>query len=138
MSRNNMGTMKTIQIIAAVFCLQSNVLFAANPKEGGLTNDFSKCVNCSLDAPAALLAPATPLEATFSDDDASMESNLAPWMPSEATFEDSPANLNMDIPENLAPVSPAEATFDENPPVMSIVVPENLAPATPAEADFND
>jgi hypothetical protein len=60
-----------------------------------------------------LLAPSTPVEATFSDETANSENNLAPTAPAEASFDDEPEFISASIPEYLAPTTLPEADFND-------------------------
>jgi len=120
----NPGTIKSIQIITLLFGLQINFLFAANPTESNPLTHFTICVTCNTNVltiqkeellnDLIVLAPITPIEATFSDETEYSEINLAPTTPVESSFDD----------DYFEPISPC--------------ILECLAPTTPAEADFND
>ena len=91
----------------------------------------------SLPGISVLLAPSTPVTATFEDSDSGIPSYedysiLLPTTPSEADFEEG----ILETAISLAPVTPAKADFndeDESPIIWSI-----LAPVTPKEADFTE
>jgi hypothetical protein len=104
-------------IIAAVFTLQVFSLFASG------NNTRSASVNANITyTELNLLAPVTPVEATF--EDAAM-TFLTPF----------------DIAA-LAPITPKEADFEAEADFNDFAAPEvditALAPALPAEADFED
>ena len=119
----NIGTMKTTLIMASIFGLLIHIPASANSISTGTASRFTTCVTCAKSSSPAqigelpgdvlLLAPALPVEATFSD---------------EAPYRET----------SLAPATPAEASFDDEPELMSPVAPGLLAPITPPEADFND
>ena len=84
--------MKTITIIlATVFILQINYLFASNdntPVNPTTENNYNSNIR---------LAPATPKDAEFSDDDLSLTEiiiSLAPITPAVADFDEVPGNVN--------------------------------------------
>jgi len=106
-----------------------------------------------------LLAPVSPVEATFEDGIAVYSadfsiSRLAPLAPKEADFNDLvPETANAGV--CLAPSTPREATFDDeyvSDSLLNAIAPAtpseatftgdddyiNLAPVTPAEADFEE
>ncbi|MEI7501229.1 MAG: hypothetical protein WCK84_12385 [Bacteroidota bacterium] len=97
----------TTILVAAVLTLQGSILFAGNEsstvpvRNESYTNTF------------IMLAPTTPLEATFEDAASEMVSNfdLAPGTPTVADFEDATIVMTVDN-EILAPVTPAEADFE--------------------------
>ena len=118
--------MKAIKIIlAAVFTLSVNVLFASN--DGAAVNSETNSV--------LTLAPSTPSEATFEDanDATGIAFNLAPISPLEADFSDEIPETTNDI-ITLAPVTPSEAEFASDDETINV----SLAPVTPSVADFSD
>jgi hypothetical protein len=136
--KNNPETMKVILTMIVMFGLQINFLFAVNPVENSIANNFSNCRTCLNNTTAILLAPITPAEATFSDEAADAQTVLAPTTPSEASFEDEAGFTDTFIPEDLAPETPSEASFEDETGFTSTFIQEFLAPSTPSEADFND
>ena len=99
----------TTTILAAIFILSMNVLFASNDRAA---------VNSETNSFHASLAPSTPAEATFEDMDIPValvgESiSLAPLSPVEATFEDTVETV-VSMPDicSLVPVTPAVADFE--------------------------
>jgi hypothetical protein len=116
----------TITILAAIFTLSMNVLFASN--DGAAVNSESNSFHASL-------APATPAEATFEDaNDVSTAFSLAPTIPFEADFSDAIPESTINI-TTLAPVTPIEADFGSDDETTNVSV---LAPVTPSVADFSD
>jgi len=116
----------TTIILATVFTLSMNVLFASN--DGAVVNSESSSV--------LTLAPNTPAEAAFEEmnDATTTALNLAPVTPIEADFsDDAPEPLN-DY-SVLAPITPSEADFSDDEIPMNNV---NLAPVAPAFADFTE
>jgi hypothetical protein len=120
-------------IIAAILSLQVSFLYAGNNETRPVVND--ETVLC----PTCMLAPITPIEATFEEITLPSAFNfdfttLLPVTPVEADFSDivPEKNLNLTI---LAPVTPAKADFNENidTPAFNLSV---LAPVTPSDADF--
>ncbi|MCX6250222.1 MAG: hypothetical protein NTX61_05665 [Bacteroidetes bacterium] len=121
--------MKTTTIIlAAIFALQVNFLFAANdgvPLKSGAELNYNSSM---------ILAPVTPKEATFEDLSFSYEfSVLAPVTPTEAFFEDAIEEV---ININLVPVTPFEADFNDEP--AEFINAHSLAPVIPIAADFDE
>ncbi|MEI7661800.1 MAG: hypothetical protein WCK34_06375 [Bacteroidota bacterium] len=117
----------TTTILAAVFTLSMNVLFAGN--DGASMNSETSTVRLSL-------APATPVEATFEEvNDATFAAFiLAPVTPAEADFTDAIEETTINI-SALAPVTPAEADFASDDETACAGA---LAPVTPSVADFSD
>lgn len=115
-------------ILAAVFTLSMNVLFAGN--DGAPMNSESISFQASL-------APVTPAAATFEDvnDVPASAFMLAPLTPADADFSDTAAEEIIDI-SALAPVAPVDADFDSTD--AQAVNVSALAPVTPAVADFSD
>ncbi|MEI7501152.1 MAG: hypothetical protein WCK84_11980 [Bacteroidota bacterium] len=97
----------TTVIMAAVLTLQGSILFAGNESSAVPVR------NESYASTLIMLAPTTPLEATFEDAASEMVSNfeLAPVTPTVADFEDAILVLTVDN-RVLAPVTPAEADFE--------------------------
>ena len=118
----------TTTILAVIFTLSLNVLFASN--DGAAVNTEPNSLTA--------LAPITPAEATFEEVNdaitAGVAFNLAPVSPIEADFSD-------EIPETtinmitLAPVTPYEADFASDDETTNTSV---LAPVAPSAADFSD
>lgn len=115
-------------ILAAVFTLSMNVLFAGNDGAPMNTEPISF---------QASLAPVTPAAATFEDvnDITASAFMLAPATPAEADFSDTVSEEMIDIPA-LAPTAPVDADFDST-DAQAINV-SALSPVTPAVADFSD
>ncbi|MCX6287026.1 MAG: hypothetical protein NTY96_07925 [Bacteroidetes bacterium] len=144
----------TFYIIVTFFGLQSNFLFANGTSAQTIYSDeLSYHSNAIVNTVSAvvpfisiedlkILAPGTPNEADFSDNDlitlsAPASRTLAPVTPIEADFNDSDAdNLNLLIP-NLAPKTPGEADFLDTDTTNSGEGCK-LAPVAPAEATFED
>jgi hypothetical protein len=116
----------TTTILAAVFTLSMNVLFAAND-DAVISENRSVIIS---------LAPGTPAEATFEDvsDATATAFILAPVSPTEADFSDAVSETTIDI-TSLAPVTPIEADFASDDDTMNASA---IAPATPSVADFSD
>jgi hypothetical protein len=121
--------MKTMTLtIAAVLALQVNVLFAGNDNAPAPVKNENSAINM------ALLAPVTPLEATFEDLTPVNElAGLVPVPPTEATFED--FSGEMVSLNDLAPAIPVVAEFEDS---VEVIAFDNrsLSPNAPAEADF--
>jgi hypothetical protein len=118
----------TITILATLFILQINFLFAGND---GIPLNTNKEMNFRI---ILLLAPVTPREATFEDVTPLKEVILlSPVTPKEASFEDESEDLTI----SLAPEPPSEADFDDDDALLNADV-VSLAPSTPATADFTD
>ena len=117
----------TTTILAAVFTLSLNVLFASN--DGAVVNNEINSVFTSL-------APSTPNEATLEEvNDATVAAFiLAPTTPIEADFSDFITETTIDITA-LAPVIPSEADFTSEDETINFSA---LAPVTPSVADFSD
>jgi hypothetical protein len=117
----------TTTILAAVFTLSMNVLFAGND---------GASVNIETNSFPIALAPATPAEATFEDanDAAANIVNLTPTTPMEADFYDAVTESTIDIIP-LAPVTPGVADFAADDETTNVSV---FAPVTPSVADFSD
>ena len=118
----------TTTILAAIFTLSMNVLFASNDRAA---------VNTTMNSSTfTALAPATPAEATFEDmnDATATAFKLAPVSPIEADFSDAISETTIDI-FTLAPVTPIEADFASNDETTNVSV---LGPVTPSVADFSD
>ncbi|MCX6280922.1 MAG: hypothetical protein NTU51_03095 [Bacteroidetes bacterium] len=144
----------TFYIIVTFFGLQSGFLFANGSSAqtigtGMLSyHTYTTHVNSVPEVSAItssdlnVLAPVTPSEADFNDNDlviASVPSTvlLAPVTPEEADFSDSDAgNLNLLIPY-LSPCIPSEADFLDTDTVVGGDSP-SLAPVLPSEASFDD
>ena len=118
----------TTIILAAIFTLSMNVLFASN--DGAVVNNN---INPST---FATLAPSTPAEATFEDLIMATATafNLAPVSPIEADFSDAISETTIDI-TTLAPVTRIEADFATDDETTNVSA---LAPVTPSAADFSD
>jgi hypothetical protein len=133
-----MITMKTIYILTALAGLQFNNMFAAtNYSESTLSANETVIVDTY-----ALIAPATPAEASFEDLDEFNAalinlSLLAPVITLVADFNDSAPEASA-IVTDLSPVTPLVAEFEEV-NITSIASPDQqLAPVTPAEAVFEE
>ena len=126
--------MKAISIIiAAILSLQVSFLSAGNIETNPTLSNEAVSVNINL------LAPVTPVEATFEDATEASAfsfdfSYLSPATPDEADFSDVVPEKNIDL-TILAPVTPPEADFNDNSEAQTIDF-SALAPVTPAEADF--
>jgi hypothetical protein len=137
MKTTNMITIKSIYILAAVVGLQFNTFFAT----AGFGESTISSREIILGVASAMLAPATPAEATFEDADGMITilvsaSLLAPVIPVFADFSDgAPADINI---SNIAPVTPVEAEFEDDMHTGNVSSTKYLAPVTPAEADFED
>ena len=117
-----------IRVMTVMVGLPINILYASNPDgyDFGTEKKYPACPTCTESLSATqnedfssellFLAPATPVEATFADEDANTEINLEPTTPSEATFDDDLEFISVSIFENLAPTTPSEADFDEENP----------------------
>jgi len=118
--------MKTLTIIIiAVLALQANVLTACSAISLPIPTEGSTFT-------PALLAPSTPMEATFEDDvQATGYAALVPFIPAEASFED--AGIGVLMMDDLTPVVPTVAAFDDE--VMTNDY-SSLVPVVPMEADF--
>ncbi|MDP1621320.1 MAG: hypothetical protein Q8M08_03185 [Bacteroidales bacterium] len=122
--------MKTMTfILAAVFALQVNVLFADSDNVPASGN--SETTHIELTS----LAPVTPVEVIFEEVITSVPeySSLAPVVPAEADFNDVAPVTGIDM-MSLAPVTPASADFNDQ--VDLTVSISAFAPSTPAVADF--
>ena len=120
--------MKTTSIIlATVLTLSINVLFASN--DDAILNKETYSI-------PALLAPATPAEATFEDlnEATTTAFMLSPVSPVEADFSDAISETTINI-TTLAPVTPSEADFNSDDETTTV---SELAPVTPSVADFSD
>ena len=117
----------TTTILAAIFTLSMNVLFASN--DGAVVNSETNSFQTAL-------APNTPAEATFEDaNDATVTAFiLSPVSPIEADFSDEISETTINI-ITLAPVTPFEADFASDDETMNASV---LAPVTPSVADFSE
>ncbi|MEI7724676.1 MAG: hypothetical protein WCK09_06195, partial [Bacteroidota bacterium] len=115
-------------ILAAIFSLSMNVLFASN--------DGAAVINNITSSKFTTLAPATPAEATFEEvnDATATAFILAPVSPIEADFSDAISETTIDI-ITLAPVTPIEADFSSDGETTNVSV---LDPVTPSVADFSD
>lgn len=140
----------TFTIIATLFIIQSNLLFADGGNAQALFTDHMlvtvREVHSFTDGipPENLffvrdLIPSVPVEATFGDEITADElKSLSPENPGDADFNDSDL-----VPESspaihsLAPVTPAAADFNDSDGSLIQIVPD-LAPLTPKEADFTD
>ncbi len=118
----------TTTILAAIFTLSMNVLFASN--DGAVVN------NHEINSVFTSLAPITPAEATLEEvnDATAAAFILAPVTPIEADFSDAISEITIDITA-LAPVTPSEADFTSNDETTNV---SGLAPVTPSVADFSD
>ena len=115
----------TTMILAAIFSLSLNGLFAGND---------GSTINKELNTPVYnLLAPTTPSEASFEDLSESTIFFLVPVAPVEADFSDSAPETIVDF-STLAPVTPSEASFSSEDSHYPGAI--GLAPVTPAFADF--
>jgi hypothetical protein len=125
-NKNKMKT--TTIIIAAIFTLQAGILFAGN-------DNISTSV--SIETPAitfAVLAPSTPVEATFEEMPMLNETaSLTPVAPAEASFEEMPSDMFSLL--MLAPATPITADFNDFVDAVTID-PASLAPVTPSTASF--
>jgi hypothetical protein len=137
--------MKTaIYILAALLMMNFTSLSAGNPK---ITILKATAKTEIISITNAELAPVTPKEATFSDNDLEPKplpviDRLAPITPQEATFEEikpEPDLLSIDplILQKIIPVTPKEAEFEESPVEMTSGI-DSLAPVSPAIATFED
>jgi hypothetical protein len=119
----------TTMILAAVFTLSMNILFAGNN---------AVAVNSEANPFRTSLAPGTPSEATFEEMTGTLDIvaavNLAPLAPVEADFSDATSETTIDI-FTLAPVTPSEADFASDDETTNVSV---FAPVTPSVADFSD
>ena len=117
----------TTTILATVFTLSMNVLFASN--DGATVKSEPNSFQNSL-------APTTPAEATFEDAyDATVTIIIhGPSTPIEADFSDTIPETTIDI-TTLAPVTPCEADFTSVDETINVSA---LAPVTPSVADFSD
>ena len=117
----------TTTILATVFTLSMNVLFASN--DGAVVKNETNSLQNSL-------APTTPVEATFEDanDATATIFILAPSTPNEADFSDAISETIINITA-LAPVTPCEADFTSVDETINVSA---LAPVTPSVADFSD
>ena len=119
----------TTMILAAIFTLSMNVLFAGN--NGAVENSEASPFRTSF-------APSTPSEATFEEMTGTIDIvsivNLAPLAPVEADFSDAVSETTIDIAA-LAPVTPGEADFTSDDEPFNA---GPLATVTPSVADFSD
>jgi hypothetical protein len=131
------NTINMVSTALVIFCLQFNLIFAANTADNNKFNNHSVCKNCESNDFALLLAPSTPMVATFSDEVATTYINLAPAMPVEATFEDvTESNRNVTF-NQLAPSTPTEASFEDLPGSANWLINERYAPVSQAFSDYN-
>ena len=112
-SKNKSKTVKNILIVATMFSLQLNALFAANPIECNFADQFSTCKTCQNAINEISLAPITPDEATFSDEAVERKIEFAPTTPAEASFDDDAEPVSLPLNKCLAPQTPAEADFTD-------------------------
>jgi len=121
--------MKTNTImLAALFTLQSAILFAGNETAANTPSTELSSVEITA------LAPVTPTVATFEEfAPVAVDVLLAPVTPAVADFSDT-APDPFTVPSLLIPATPAEADFSEA--MVLTVDPAQLAPSVPAEADF--
>jgi hypothetical protein len=129
-----MKAINTIQtlILTGMFLFSVNAIFASTDSDSKEMNSESVSLNTSI------LAPVTPVFATFEEITESTVSirtisDLAPTTPVDATFEDA---LDTEMILNvLASVPPSVASFEDemSNPMVDIA---SLAPATPLFADF--
>jgi hypothetical protein len=117
----------TIILLAAIFTLQVNLLFAGSDGTSLNSNNAAPSKNI------IELAPRTPLVATFEEITPAAFNLLAPTTPAEATFGDEFDYICM---TNLAPVTPFEADFIDSPARDTII--GSLAPVNPSVATFED
>jgi hypothetical protein len=125
--------MKTINqnnlILSILFVFLFGNLFAGNDGTPTKSTNVLNSIN-------GFNAPAIPKETTFTNDVTFADLYLlAPVTPREATFYDENEQriyLNLNI---LAPLTPKEAGFD-NDDIINTIDLKNLALVTPAEADF--
>ena len=117
----------TTTILAAIFTLSMNVLFASNDEAA--VNSESNSIHASL-------SPVTPSEATFEEvnDVTEFAIILAPVSPVEADFSDAISETTIDN-VLLAPVTPSEADFVSDDETTNVSI---FAPVTPSVADFSD
>jgi len=120
-------------IIAAALSFQVSFLSAGNIETSPTFYNEAVSVNIYL------LAPVTPVEATFEDATEASAfafdfSYLSPATPDEADFSDVVPEKNIDL-TILAPVTPDEADFNDTIEDLDNDL-SALAPVTPAEADF--
>ncbi|MDP1621715.1 MAG: hypothetical protein Q8M08_05170 [Bacteroidales bacterium] len=126
---------KTNIIIAVVFALNVNVLFAGNNENNSAPNCYDYNNN-TMNA----LAPVTPCEAIFEDvtvSDISLMDvkGLTPVVPVEALFGDEvETEFNLST-KDISPILPNEATFEDIDLNFGINL-NVLSPSTPAFADF--
>jgi hypothetical protein len=120
----------TTTILAAIFTLSMNVLFASNDEAAVINNMHSSILTT--------LAPSAPIEATFEEVNEAKTTaiafNLSPVSPIEADFSDAISETTIDI-TTLAPVTPIEADFASDDETTNVSI---LAPFTPSVADFSD
>jgi hypothetical protein len=122
---------RTLLILTFLSSLHASALIA-NPSHGSSKNTVE----------VIPLAPVTPRVADFNDGlpmEATFLGLLAPTTPKEALFdeEDSDTGLNQAFVKELAPVMPREADFEDtdNVPAHGI---DTLKPNIPSEATFAD
>lgn len=138
MKTNNMITMKTLYMLLAFLGLQFNTLFAAaNLNEATLLSR-----NAAAAITLNILAPTTPMEATFDDvaeafSPVVINNPLAPATPMVADFSDGAPSMEINSVA-LAPVTPREADFEETSILENASTTDDLSPATPADATFED
>ena len=143
----------TFYIIATLFGLQSNFLFANGTSAQTIFAEVLKYPAIELShiatevtsismADLKVLAPVAPVEADFSDNDIApasvpASSSLAPVTPKEASFDDSDIIDLESLILELAPTTPSEADFLDTDTVMSGEV-FRLHPVLPTEATFEE
>ena len=117
----------TTTILAAVFTLSINVLFANNDGAAVIreTSSFH-----------TTFAPGTPAEATFDEinDAAATAFNFVSATPNEADFSDAISETTIDF-TTLAPVTHSEADFASDFETTNVSI---YYPVSPSVADFSD
>ena len=118
----------TTIIIAAIFTLQAGILLAGNDNISTAVSNETPAITF------AVLAPSTPVEATFEEMTLVNEAlSLVPVTPAEATFEETPSDIISLV--MLAPAAPRTADFNDFVDAVTID-PASLAPVTPSTASF--
>lgn len=150
----NQKLMKTtFYIVLTFFGLQSNLLFANGTEAQSVytpmlpfagfevTNTVTEVPGISLSELKGL-APVSPAEADFSDNDlvpvsAPAATLLAPVTPKEADFNDSDIDSLKQLLPELEPKVPGEADFTDTDTTYNRAA-GMLAPVNPAEATFEE
>ena len=112
----------TTLILAIIFALQINILYAGTDREIIKSPCIVTNLNNTSGSASRDLA-----------DDACYLASLTPVLPTEADFNDFAPVASIEI-SDLAPITPAEADFND--PIEIPIRITTLAPVTPAVADF--